>query len=49
MTPSEYKDFMIKKLEDLNYSDYQLIESFVRFLNISQLEDLKDSIDRELF
>jgi len=49
MTPSEYKDFMINKLENLNYSDNQLIESFVRFLNISQLEDLKDSIDRELF
>ena len=49
MTPSEYKDFMIEKLENLNYSDNQLIESFVRFLNISQLEDLKDSIDRELF
>tara|TARA_A100001201_G_C4003239_1_gene175205 strand:+ start:494 stop:643 length:150 start_codon:yes stop_codon:yes gene_type:complete len=49
MTPSEYKDFMIDKLENLNYSDNQLIESFVRFLNISQLEDLKDSIDRELF
>ena len=49
MTPSEYKDFMIDKLENLNYSDNQLIESFVRFLNISQLEDLKDSIDRKLF
>ena len=49
MEPSEYKDLMIEKLENLNYSDNQLIESFVRFLNISQLEDLKDSIDRELF
>ena len=49
MTPAQYKDAMIGQLRDLNYTDYQLIESFVRFLPLSQLEELKDSIQREEF
>lgn len=49
MTPSELKDQMIDQLRDLNYTDYQLIESFVRFLSQSQLEELQDSIQREEF
>lgn len=49
MTPSELKDNMIDELRNLNYTDYQLIESFVRFLPQSQLEELKDSINREEF
>jgi len=49
MTPSELKDQMIDQLRDLNYTDYQLIESFVRFLPQSQLEELQDSIQREEF
>lgn len=49
MTPNKFKDHMMNKLENLNYSDNQLIESFVRLLTISQLEEVNDSIDRELF
>ena len=49
MTPSELKDQMIEQLRDLNYTDYQLIESFVRFLPQSQLEELQDSIQSEEF
>jgi len=49
MTPSELKDHMIEMLEDLNYTDQQLIESFVKFLPQSQLEELQDSIQREEF
>ncbi len=49
MTPSQLKDHMIDELRNLNYTDYQLIESFVRFLPQSQLEELKDSINREEF
>ena len=37
-------------IDDLNkYSKKYLIIAFIKFLNSSQLEDLKDSIDRELF
>ena len=49
MTPSELRDTMIDQLRDLNYTDYQLIESFVRFLPQSQLEELQDSIKRQEF
>ena len=49
MTPSELKVHMIEMLEDLNYTDQQLIESFVRFLPQSQLEELQDSIQMEEF
>ncbi len=49
MTPSELKDHMIDQLRDLNYTDHQLIDSFVRFLPQSQLEELQDSIQRQEF
>ena len=49
MTPAQLKDHMMEQLEDLNYTGQQLIESFVRFLPQSQLEELQDSIQREEF
>jgi len=49
MTPTELKCHMTEQLENLNYTDQQLIESFVRFLPQSQLEELQDSIKREEF
>ena len=37
-------------IDDLNkYSKKYLIIAFIKFLNSNQLEDLKDSIDREIF
>ena len=46
---SDLRDELTDKLRDLNYTDYQLIESFVRFLPQLQLEELQDSIQREEF
>ena len=46
---SDLRDELTDKLRDLNYTDYQLIESFVIFLPQSQLEELQDSIQREEF
>ena len=46
---SDLRDELIDQLRDLNYTDYQLIDSFVRFLPQSQLEELQDSIQREEF
>jgi len=37
-------------IDDLNkYSKKYLIIAFIKFLNTNQLEDLKDSINREIF
>tara|TARA_X000001036_G_C20193218_1_gene608403 strand:+ start:333 stop:482 length:150 start_codon:yes stop_codon:yes gene_type:complete len=49
MTPEQFKDHMVEQLENLNFTGEQLIISFVKFLPQSQLEELKDSIDREMF
>ena len=46
---SDLRDELIDQLRNLNYTEYQLIESFVRFLPQSQLEELQDSIQREEF
>ena len=46
---SDLRDELTDKLRDLSYTDYQLIESFVRILTQSQLEELQDSIQREEF
>ena len=46
-TPSDLRDRVMDNLED--YSKDQIILGLVKFLNQSQLEDLKDSLDREIF
>ena len=46
-TPEELQEDLIDELEQFK-KDY-LIRSIVCFLNHSQREDLKDSIDREIF
>ena len=46
---SDLRDELINQLRNLNYTDYQLIESFIRFLPQSQLEELQDSIQRQEF
>ena len=46
-TPEELREDLIDELEQFK-KDY-LIRSIVCFLNHSQREDLKDSIDREIF
>tara|TARA_A100001391_G_scaffold66317_1_gene42078 strand:- start:508 stop:720 length:213 start_codon:yes stop_codon:yes gene_type:complete len=46
---SDLRDELIDQLRNLNYTDYQLIESFIRFLPQSQLEELQDSIQRQEF
>ena len=43
----QFREDLIDNLDQFN-KDY-LIKSIVKFLNHSQLEDLKDSIDREVF
>ena len=45
--PEELREDLIDELEQFK-KDY-LIRSIVCFLNHSQREDLKDSIDREIF
>ena len=49
MTPTDLRCEMIDKLRELGYTDYQLIDAFVRFLPQSQLEELQDSITRQEF
>tara|TARA_R100000152_G_C6720911_1_gene146934 strand:- start:92 stop:256 length:165 start_codon:yes stop_codon:yes gene_type:complete len=44
---SDLRDQVIDSLE--NYSRDQIILGLVKFLNQAQLEDLKDSLDREIF
>ena len=46
-TPEELREDLIDDLEQFK-KDY-LIKSIVCFLGQSQLKDLKDSIDREIF
>tara|TARA_B100000886_G_scaffold277251_1_gene201201 strand:+ start:626 stop:772 length:147 start_codon:yes stop_codon:yes gene_type:complete len=46
-TPEELREDLIDELEQFK-KDY-LIKSIVCFLNHSQREELKDSIDREIF
>ena len=47
MDNSELKNLLIDKLD--NFEKDYLIKSLVKFLNHSQLLDLLDSIDREIF
>ena len=42
--PEQFREDLIDNLDQFN-KDY-LIKSIVKFLNQSQLEELKDSIDR---
>ncbi len=46
-TPSDLRDRVMDNLED--YSKEQIILGLVKFLNQAQLEELKDSLDREIF
>ena len=46
---SDLRIELIEKLEELNYSSDQLIKRFTSFLGQGQLEELEDSIQRELF
>ena len=43
----DLRDRVMDNLE--NYSKEQIIRGLVKFLNQAQLEDLKDSLDREIF
>ena len=43
----DLRDRVMGNLED--YSKEQIILGLVKFLNYAQLEDLKDSLDREIF
>ena len=43
----DLRDRVMDSLED--YSKEQIILGLVKFLNYAQLEDLKDSLDREIF
>jgi hypothetical protein len=43
----DLRDRVMDNLED--YSKEQIILGLVKFLNYAQLEDLKDSLDREIF
>ncbi len=47
---SEIPDLRDKVMDNLeDYSNDQIILGLVKFLNYAQLEDLKDSLDREIF
>ena len=47
---SEVPDLRDRVMDNLeNYSKEQIILGLVKFLNQAQLEDLKDSLDREIF
>ncbi len=43
----DLRDRVMDNLED--YSKEQIILGLVKFLNYAQLEDLKDSLDRDCF
>lgn len=43
----DLRDRVMDNLED--YTKEQIILGLVKFLNYAQLEDLKDSLDREIF
>ena len=49
MTTSELRIKILNDLDLLNnkFSDKQIINAIIRFLPQSQLEELKDSIDRD--
>ena len=50
-TPSEIKEALAFQLEDYcrNMNKEDLIRSFIAFLNVDQCEDVKDSLDRDIF
>ena len=50
-TPSEIREALAFQLEDYcrNMNKEDLIRSFIAFLNVDQCEDVKDSLDRDIF
>jgi hypothetical protein len=50
-TPAEIKEALAFQLEDYcrNMNKEDLIRSFITFLNVDQCEDVKDSLDRDIF
>ncbi len=51
MTPKELKDSVFDQLENYtrNMNKEDILKSFISFLPQSQIEELKDSLDREIF
>tara|TARA_R100000664_G_C2657272_1_gene75121 strand:+ start:45 stop:200 length:156 start_codon:yes stop_codon:yes gene_type:complete len=51
MTPTELKDSVLDQLEKYtrNMTKEDILKSFISFLPQSQIEELKDSLDREIF
>jgi len=51
MTPTELKDSVLDQLEKYtrNMTKEDINKSFISFLPQSQIEELKDSLDREIF
>ena len=51
MTPTELKDSVFDQLENYtrNMNKEDILKSFISFLPQSQIEELKDSLDREIF
>jgi len=51
MTPTELKDSVFDQLENYtrNMTKEDILKSFISFLSQSQIEELKDSLDREIF
>jgi len=51
MTPTKLKDSVLDQLEDYtrNMNKEDILKSFISFLPQSQIEELKDSLDRDYF
>ncbi len=51
MTPTELKDSVFDQLENYtrNMTKKDVLKSFISFLPQSQIEELKDSLDRDYF
>tara|TARA_R100001509_G_C4876429_1_gene218649 strand:+ start:147 stop:302 length:156 start_codon:yes stop_codon:yes gene_type:complete len=51
MTPTELKDSVFDQLENYtrNMTKEDILKSFISFLPQSQIEELKDSLDRDYF
>ena len=51
MTPKELKNSVFDQLENYtrNMNKEDILKSFISFLPQSQIEELKDSLDREIF
>ena len=51
MTPTELKNLVFDQLENYtrNMTKEDILKSFISFLPQSQIEELKDSLDRDYF